>query len=327
VSAAVEVTGLVRRYGRLEAVRGISFSIPRGQVLGFIGPNGAGKTTTLRSMATLDAPTEGRVRICGHDTVEAPEEARRRIGWMPDAYGAYMHMSAGEYLDFFARAYGFRGEERRRRVAEVVDFTDLGDLLEREMRALSKGMAQRLCLGRALLHDPDVLLLDEPAAGLDPRARVEFKRLVRLLAAEGKTLFISSHILTELEEMCDLLLLIVDGRIVHHGSAAALKTAATDGVQVAVQVAGDAEALRAFVLANPGAELLDPLPRGFRLRFESGEPDFLAEMLRRMVHDGIRVVDFRREERRLEDAFVDALRRTEAQTEAETEAATDPDTA
>ena len=313
MTAVVEVQGLVRRYGALEAVRGISFTIPRGQVLGFIGPNGAGKTSTLRSMATLDAPSEGQITICGHDTVQAPQEARRRIGWMPDAYGPYQHMSAGEYLDFFARAYGFRGAERRRRVAEVVDFTDLGDLLGREMKALSKGMAQRLCLGRALLHDPDVLLLDEPAAGLDPKARVEFKRLVRLLAAEGKTLFISSHILTELEEMCDLLLLIVDGRIVHHGSAAALKAGAAERVVVAVQVAGEAEALRAFALAQAGVEALDPIPGGFRLGFESGGPDFLADMLRRMVEGGIRVVDFRREERRLEDAFIDVLRTAEKQ--------------
>jgi ABC-2 type transport system ATP-binding protein len=313
VTAVVEVQGLVRRFGPLTAVRGISFAIPRGQVLGFIGPNGAGKTSTLRSMATLDPPSEGRITICGHDTVQAPQEARRRIGWMPDAYGPYQNMSAGEYLDFFARAYGFRGPERRRRVAEVVDFTDLGDLLDREMKALSKGMAQRLCLGRALLHDPDVLLLDEPAAGLDPKARVEFKRLVRLLAAEGKTLFISSHILTELEEMCDLLLLIVDGRVVHHGSAAALKSTAAEGVVVAVQAAGPAEALRDFAEAHAGVEALDPIPGGFRLRFEAGGPDFLADMLKRMVDAGIRVVEFRREERRLEDAFIDVLRTAEKQ--------------
>jgi ABC-2 type transport system ATP-binding protein len=185
VSDVVEVDGLVRRFGPLEAVRGISFTIARGQALGFVGPNGAGKTTTLRAMATLDAPDAGRVRICGHDTLEEPEQARRRIGWMPDTTGAYAHMSAAEYLDFFARAYGFQGDERRRRVAEVVEFTETGDLLDREMKALSKGMAQRLCLARTLLHDPEVLLLDEPAAGLDPKARVEFKRLVRLLAADG----------------------------------------------------------------------------------------------------------------------------------------------
>jgi ABC-2 type transport system ATP-binding protein len=313
VTHAVEVEGLVRRFGRHEAVRGISFGIARGQALGFVGPNGAGKTTTLRAMATLDVPDEGCVRICGHDTLEEPEEARRRIGWMPDTTGAYAHMSAAEYLDFFARAYGFRGEDRRRRVAEVVEFTETGDLLDREMKALSKGMAQRLCLARALIHDPDVLLLDEPAAGLDPKARVEFKRLVRLLAADGKTLLISSHILSELEETCDALLFIVEGRIVHHGSAAALKTSTGAGAVVCVQVTGDPNALREFALRNPGADVMDPIPHGLRLRFESAEPDFLAEMLARMVRDGIQVVEFRREERRLEDAFIDVLRATGTQ--------------
>ena len=313
MSHVVEVDGLVRRFGTLQAVRGISFTIARGQALGFVGPNGAGKTTTLRTMATLDVPNEGRVHICGHDTLEEPEEARRRIGWMPDTTGAYAHMSAAEYLDFFARAYGFRGGDRRRRVAEVVEFTETGDLLDREMKALSKGMAQRLCLARALIHDPDVLLLDEPAAGLDPKARVEFKRLVRLRAADGKALLISSHILSELEETCDALLFIVDGRIVHHGSASALKSASDAGAVVSVQVMGDPGALRAFVLANPGAGVVDAIPQGLRLRFESAEPDFLAEMLARMVREGIRVVDFRREERRLEDAFIDVLRATGTQ--------------
>jgi ABC-2 type transport system ATP-binding protein len=190
----------------------------------------------------------------------------------------------------------------------VTEFTGLGELSQREMKTLSKGQAQRLCLARALLHDPQVLLLDEPAAGLDPMARVEFKRLVRLLAAEGKTLFISSHILSELEEMCDALLFIVGGRVVHHGSAAGLKNAAAGGAQVAVGVAGDAEALLAIASQIPGVEVLGPLPRGLRLRIESDTPDFLASTLKRLVDAGIPVVEFRREERRLEDAFIDVLK-------------------
>jgi ABC-2 type transport system ATP-binding protein len=313
LTAAIEVENLVRRYDALEAVRGISFTVARGQALGFIGPNGAGKTTTLRTLAALDFPTSGRVRIHGHDTVHEPDEARRQIGWMPDAFGLYSNMSAAEYLDFFARAYGFTGDERRRRLAEVVEFTEIGGLLDREMKALSKGMGQRLCLARALLHDPPVLLLDEPAAGLDPKARVEFKRLVRLLTSEGKTLFISSHILSELEEMCDALLFIVDGRIVHHGSLAALKTAEPEGgALVLVRVAGDVEGLRAFAAMQPGVAVVDPVPQGFRLRCESSEPDFLADLLRRLVQHGIRVIDYRREERRLEDVFIDVLRTTGA---------------
>jgi ABC-2 type transport system ATP-binding protein len=309
---AVEVEGLVRRFGSFEAVRGVSFRIPSGSVLGFIGANGAGKTTTMRIMATLEEPSEGRVRIAGYDVTQDPTEVRRRIGWMPDAYGAYPHVTVWEYLDFYARAYGFDGAERRRRVAEIMEFTDVAPIADREMAVLSKGMAQRLCLGRALIHDPDVLILDEPAAGLDPRARIEFKRLVRLLAESGKTLFISSHILSELEEMCDTLLFIDDGRVLHHGSAAALKRGPeTEGALVNVTVAAGTRALEDWALVNPGVVLGEVTASGGRLRLPSSDPELVADRLRSMVQAGVRVVDFRREERRLEDAFVDALKKVQ----------------
>jgi ABC-2 type transport system ATP-binding protein len=315
---SVEVRDLQRRFGRLEAVAGVSFAIEAGQVLGFIGANGAGKTTTMRLMATLDVPTAGSVRICGFDAVNDPVEVRRRVGWMPDSYGAYRHVTVWEYLDFYARSYRFRGEERRRRVAEVMEFTDLGDLAEREMASLSKGMAQRLCLGRALLHDPEVLILDEPAAGLDPRARIEFKRLVRLLAEDGKTLFISSHILSELEEMCDALLFIDRGAIVHHGSAESLKQGpGGGGAVVTIVLAGDPERLREWILLSPGVELLEAVPEGMRVRFASSDPAFLAERLGAMVRSGLPVAEFRREARRLEDAFVDVLSRAAGAREGE----------
>ena len=178
------------------------------------------------------------------------------------------------------------------------------------MATLSKGMAQRLCLGRALLNDPEVLLLDEPAAGLDPKARLEFKRLVRLLAEDGKTIFISSHILSELEEMCDGMLFIDAGRIVHDGSAESLKKLGqSDGAIVTVEVAGDPSGLETWVLTNPGVHLVEPVRGGFRIRFESSEPEKIAERLGRMVQDGVAVVEFRRETRRLEDAFVEFLGR------------------
>jgi ABC-2 type transport system ATP-binding protein len=313
MTMAVEVEGLVRRFGSTEAVRGISFHIPAGTVLGFIGANGAGKTTTMRVLATLDEPTAGRVRVAGFDTFEQPTEVRRRIGWMPDSYGAYPHVTTWEYLDFYARAHGLEGAQRRRRLEEIMAFTDLTEIAEKEMSVLSKGMAQRLCLGRALLHDPDVLILDEPAAGLDPRARIEFKRLVRLLAESGKSLFISSHILSELEEMCDALLLIDDGRVLHHGSADALKrrSSGDSGTCVVVEVTGEAEAVRRWALMRPGMKPLEPTAGGFRLHLESAEPAVVADHLRAMVQAGLPVVEFRREERRLEDAFVDVLRKVQ----------------
>jgi len=307
---AVEVLDLSRRFDRVEAVTGVSFDIDRGRVLGFIGANGAGKTTTMRIMATLDVPSSGSVRICGFDALNDPAEVRRRVGFMPDSYGAYRHVTVWEYLDCYARAYRFRGAERRRRVDEVIAFTELQEIAGREMNTLSKGMAQRLCLGRALLHDPDVLVLDEPAAGLDPKARIEFKRLVRLLARDGRTLFISSHILSELEEMCDALLFIDRGRVVHHGSAASLKRGSDrDGAIVSIVVAAAPERLKEWALLAPGLEVLDARKDGLRVRFDSAEPAALAEHLRVLVQSGIPVVEFRREERRLEDAFVDVLNR------------------
>ena len=309
VAPIISVRNLHRTFANVQAVRDVNFEVFPGQVVGFIGANGAGKTTTMRIMATLDAPTEGSVRIAGYDVMEYPTEVRAKIGWMPDAYGAHEHMTVFEYLDFYGRAFGFKGAERSRRVAEVMEFTDLAVIADRMMNKLSKGMAQRLCLGRTLLHDPDVLILDEPAAGLDPKARLEFKQLVRLLAGEGKTVFISSHILTELAEMCDTMLFINGGRIVHHGSAESLQQGGTGEQAVFdVHVHGDPEALARWVELNPGVRLVDRHKRGARLGFESTEPEALAGTLRRMLNDGVPVIDFHREARKLEEAFVDMLK-------------------
>ncbi len=309
----IEVRGLCRNFGNLKAVTDVSFEIFRGQVVGFIGANGAGKTTTMRMMATLDLPSSGRIRICGHDVLNFPNEVRRNVGWMPDAYGTYSNTTVLEYLDFYGRAFGFKFAERKKRVEEVMDFTDLAVIADRPMNKLSKGMGQRLCLGRTLLHDPEVLILDEPAAGLDPKARIEFKNLIRLLSESGKTIFISSHILSELGEMCNSLLFIDAGKIVHHGSSESLlkQTSNSDGV-VDIQVAGDPEALLQWIALHPGVKLVEPTRLGGRVRFESADPTEIAASLRQMVVDGVPVMEFHREERRLEDAFVDMLNKIKA---------------
>ncbi len=254
----LEVAGLERCFGSVRAVQGVSFSLGRGQVVGFIGANGAGKTTTMRMMATLELPDAGSITIGGYDAVSQPLQARRLIGWMPDHYGTYPNMTVWEYLDFFARAYGYAGAERQQRIADVMAFTDLDVLAERPMNKLSKGMAQRLCLGRALIHDPAILILDEPAAGLDPKARLEFKRLVRVLAEDGKTLFISSHILSELGEMCDHLIFIDRGRIVHQGtpdSLSLLESGAAQELVYRLELVVSAEVAEAEAeAAEPEAE-------------------------------------------------------------------------
>jgi len=213
----LEVKGLTRDFGALRAVDRVSLQLEAGNILGFIGPNGAGKSTTLRILATLDVPTAGRVLLDGHSLVDAPDKARPLIGYMPDRYGTYDDVTVEEFLDFFARAYGLTGATRRQRVASVMDFTGLGPLADRLATSLSKGMRQRVALGRTLLHDPKLLLLDEPADGLDPRARIELRELLRALAAQGKAVIISSHILTELAEICDTCAIIEQGRLLATG--------------------------------------------------------------------------------------------------------------
>ena len=304
----ISVQDLHRSFGKVQAVRGVSFQIFPGQVIGFIGANGAGKTTTMRIMATLDMPDSGSVEICGIDVVNFPTEVRQRIGWMPDAYGSYEHMTVLDHLDFFGRAFGLKRAEREQRVREVMEFTDLAPLATRPANKLSKGQTQRLCLGRTLLHDPQVLILDEPAAGLDPKARIEFKNLVRLLAAQGKTIFISSHILSELGEMCDTMLFIDAGKVVHFGSAESLRRHSTTSALIDVRLAGNPEALRTWVEMSPGVTLTDAHREGGRIELASSEPDAIATCLQKRISDGLPVTDFHREERRLEDAFVEILK-------------------
>ncbi|MDF1824490.1 MAG: ABC transporter ATP-binding protein [Verrucomicrobiales bacterium] len=309
---AIEVSNLWRSFHNLHAVQGISFKVDPGQVVGFVGANGAGKTTTMRILATLDYPTAGSMKVCGFDVVDYPAEVRRLIGWMPDHYGTYHNMTVVEYLDFFARALGYKGKERVERITEVMEFTDLVPLADRLTDKLSKGMGQRLCLGRALLHDPEVLILDEPAAGLDPKARVELKHLIRILAEEGKTVFISSHILSELDEMCDTLLFINQGQIIHHGSSESLRKGNSGTTIIAVDLVESSEKLKAWADLNPDASFIDGTKNGGRLKIESVDPTIIATTLRRMIQDGLTITQFTQEERKLEDAFIEILGEIEA---------------
>ncbi|MEX0886170.1 MAG: ABC transporter ATP-binding protein, partial [Phycisphaeraceae bacterium] len=209
----ISVTKLTRRFGQTVAVDDLSFRFGGGQIFGFVGPNGAGKTTTMRILATLDEPTTGDACIDDISVVEDPEQARRLIGFMPDSEPTHRDVTVHEYLDFFARAYGLRGARRSDTVERVESFTNLGGIREKALRALSKGMKQRVSLARALVHDPPLLVMDEPAAGLDPRARVELRELLKVLAEQGKAILISSHILTELAEICDGAVIIERGRL------------------------------------------------------------------------------------------------------------------
>jgi ABC-2 type transport system ATP-binding protein len=216
--ALVEVRRLWVRYGRTVAVRSLTFDVPRGEVFGFIGPNGAGKTTTIRVLATLLTPSAGLVRVDGVDIQRHARAVRRKIGYMPDSFGVYEDLTVREYLHFFAAAYGLGLAERRGVVDDVLSLTDLTEKVDAAVEALSRGMKQRLGLARILLHDPELLLLDEPASGLDPRARIEIRELLKELQRMGKTILVSSHILHELAQVCTRIGIIEAGRLVAEGS-------------------------------------------------------------------------------------------------------------
>ncbi len=218
----IQLDNVTRAFGNTLAVDDVSFHVDAGEVLGFIGPNGAGKTTSMRILSTLDTPTSGEAWVDGFSVVDDPDRVRERMGWMPDGFGTYPNINCEEYLDFFARSYGLRGKNRLRAIKNVMGFTQLNQLSKKPISGLSKGMKQRLCLGRALIHNPKVLILDEPAAGLDPRARIELREMILELAAEGKSLLISSHILSELAEVCDRVAIIEKGKLLAIGSVESL---------------------------------------------------------------------------------------------------------
>jgi ABC-2 type transport system ATP-binding protein len=315
----LQVKGLRRDYGALRAVDDVSFELEAGTILGFIGPNGAGKSTTMRIIATLDTPTAGEVLLDGKSLVDSPDVARPLIGYMPDRYGTYDDVTVWEFLDFFARAYGLKGAVRTRRVESVMEFAGLHPLKDKLTSALSKGMKQRVALGRTLLHDPKLLLLDEPADGLDPRARIELRELLRALADQGKAVLISSHILTELAEICDTCAIIEQGRLLATGKVADLlaqshaEEAAELTIRLAVGAEGEAAYERAerLLLEQPrvGKVFREPGQVRVRLELEPGstkvqKDEAAARLLAALVGAGLPVCAFSHRELNLEDAFM-----------------------
>ena len=300
---ALEVRGLTRRFGRFTAVDDISFAVHPGEICGFIGPNGAGKTTTMRIAATLDLPDRGDVFVDGVSVLDDPRGARRRLGFMPDSYGAYSATVVSEYLDFFGRAYGLRGRERTRRLAEVTEFTGLAPLLGKETSGLSKGMKQRLCLAKTLLHDPQLLVLDEPAAGLDPRARVELRELVAALAEGGKAILISSHILAELSELCTGVAVIEAGKIRATGSVSEIMRELSPHARVFLRCVAGPEAARVALAEIPGVDSVRLGGEGVSFQVEGGQ-DALARVLAELVRRGVAPVEFAPERANLEDLFL-----------------------
>jgi ABC-2 type transport system ATP-binding protein len=304
MSAMLEVTGLVRHFVGVHAVDDVSFSVNRGQVLGFIGPNGAGKTTTMRILATLETPQRGDARVAGHSVVDEPGQVRRRLGFMPDYAGVYANTTVEEYLDFFARAHDLRGEARHRAVEHIIEFMSLGDLRDRHVESLSKGLKQRIALGRAIVHNPDVLILDEPAANLDPRARIEFRVLIRELAADGKTILLSSHILTELSEMCDAVTVIEKGRILASGTVQDILERVRKRRVLSVRLARPIDTVERFLHEQPGVVSVHDAGGRLEFEFEGGDEE-QAALLGRLVTGGFPVLEFNAHGADLEDLFIE----------------------
>ncbi len=309
----IQLDHVTRTFGRTHAVDGVSFHVRAGEVFGFIGPNGAGKTTSMRILATLDVPTSGEAWVDGFSVVDDPDRVRRRLGWMPDGFGTYPNVNCEEYLDFFARSYGLRGKERLSSLRRVMGFTQLDQMADKPVDGLSKGMKQRLCLGRALIHDPAVLILDEPAAGLDPRARIELREMIVALAEEGKSLLISSHILSELAEMCDRVGIIEQGKMLAMGSVDEImqeaEGSATIGkVLITTRVLSDVTTAVSWLRSQEFLENVSELREG-QIQFVcSSNLEIHADLLGQMMEQGIRVVSFSSKQKSLEDVFLHVTR-------------------
>lgn len=301
----LKVDNLVRHFGKVCALDGVSLGVRRGEVLGLVGPNGAGKTTAMRIIATLDEATAGDVMFHGTSLLDYPEVGRRGIGFMPDDLPAHADITVHEYIDFFARAFGFKGSKLRQAVANVEEFTGLGAFRDQNLKTLSKGMKQRVSLARALVHDPEVLVMDEPANGLDPRARIELRELVKALADNGKAVLISSHILSELGEMCSDVAIIERGLMVRGGNLAVLASDSQKTRRIAIQaLAWTSEQLSAALLEM--SDVISVLPHGAYCVAElrDNSDALAAQLLRILFERGIQVLEFRHERADLEDIFM-----------------------
>jgi ABC-2 type transport system ATP-binding protein len=307
MSVLVETKDLSRRYGTMIALNNLNLQIPQGSVYGFIGPNGAGKTTTMRILTTLLLPSSGEAWIAGHSVVREPAFVRRQVGFMPDFFGVYDNMKAAEYLDFFAASYDIPPARRPRLIADLLALVDLEHKRDADVMGLSRGMKQRLSLARTMLHDPALLILDEPASGLDPRARVELRELLKELRSMGKTIMISSHILTELAEMCTHIGIIERGNLLASGDVSTIMRSLTPHHVFEVHVLSDLDAAATLAQALPGVLAVRTLPAAappqLQIDFD-GDNHAVSAFLAALIGGGVAITHFAGQVSNLEEIFM-----------------------
>jgi ABC-2 type transport system ATP-binding protein len=299
----IQIDELTKNYGGHMALNRVSFEIAPGDMFGLIGPNGAGKTTLIRILSTLLQPSSGKASIGGKDVIKEPGEVRRMIGYMPDFFGVYEELKVREYLEFFAATYGLHGAKRKATIDGVLELVDLVEKRDALIAALSRGMQQRLGLARVLVHDPQVLFLDEPASGLDPRARIEIRALLKELRRMGKTILISSHILADLADLCNKIGLIERGKLLYAGGLKeAMAKVQTDDVWL-VEVFDEMDAARKVLEAQPFVESVTPEEGLLRVKLRPGNGE-VHRVPQALIESGVRLKQFRLVDVTLEDAFL-----------------------
>jgi ABC-2 type transport system ATP-binding protein len=308
----VVVENLTKKYGEFTALDKLSLSVDRGHILGLIGPNGAGKTTAIKILVGLSRPTAGTARIAGADCLRDARKIKRLVGYMPDKFGSYDNMRVREYLDFFGAAFGIRRRERARRIDAVLDETGAAYMRDRFVESLSHGMQQRIGIARTLLHDPQVLIFDEPANGLDPQARIEMRELLLRLAATGKTLIVTSHILPELSRICDQVAIVTHGKLRAWGTLEEIARQISQRRTIEVQLQSAAQIDAAIGIVQQFIET-DSSPVGSEtessVRFRTNRPEnVLGDILAKLIESGVRVIQFRELQTDLEEAFLSVTR-------------------
>ncbi len=299
----IRTVNLTKKYGDFFAIKNINMELDQGDVYGFIGPNGAGKTTTMRIIATLLEPSHGEAYVCGHSIYENPREIRRLVGYMPDFFGVYDDMKVIEYLEFFAAAYRLKGEARRNRCDELLEIVDLDFKRDAFANTLSRGQTQRLGLARVLLHDPQVLLLDEPLSGLDPRARIEMRSVLRRLGQLGKTIVVSSHILPELADICNKVGIIDRGVLGYSGTVADVMKIVREKTILQIELRGDLEKAAEVLRQDAAVEEVRVDKEQLVVTLRGGITDY-AHLPTLLIGKGYQLVRFQEEELNLETAFM-----------------------